>query len=81
MQLMMIIQKLSLKVPDDLSLVFLSDTWGIPFANPTRVRLNRDLAGQVAVQRLVKRLEGTLSKFEQIRIPCEFIIGDTAAPR
>lgn len=81
MPLIKLIQELSLKIPDDMSLVFLSDTWGLPFANPTRVRLNRDKAGQVAVQRLVKRLEGELDGYQQIRIPCEFIIGDTTAPR
>jgi DNA-binding LacI/PurR family transcriptional regulator len=81
MPLIDLIQETLLKIPDDLSLVFLSDTWGIPFANPTRVRLNRDQAGQVAVQRLVKRLEGNLDGYQQIRIPCEFIVGNTTAPR
>jgi len=76
-----LIQEIPLKIPDDLSLVFLSDIWGVPFANPTRVRLNRDRAGQVAVQRLVKRLEGDLDGYQQIRIPCEFITGNTTAPR
>ncbi len=81
MPLITLIQEIPLKIPDDLSLVFLSDTWGVPFANPTRVRLNRDKAGQVAVRRLVKRLEGDLNGYQQIRIPCEFIIGNTTAPR
>jgi DNA-binding LacI/PurR family transcriptional regulator len=81
MPLMDLIQEIPLRIPDDLSLVFLSDTWGVPFANPTRVRLNRDKAGQVAVQRLVKRLEGDIDEYQQIRIPCEFIIGNTTAPR
>jgi LacI family transcriptional regulator len=81
MSLIYLIQEIPLKIPDDLSLVFLSDTWGVPFANPTRVRLNRDEAGQVAVQRLVKRLEGDLDGYQQIRIPCEFIIGNTTAPQ
>lgn len=81
MPLINLIQEIPLKIPENLSLVFLSDTWGVPFINPTRVRLNRDQAGQVAVQRLVKRLEGDLSGYQQIRIPCEFIIGTTTAPR
>jgi DNA-binding LacI/PurR family transcriptional regulator len=74
------LQKIPLRVPQDLSLVFLSDIWGLPFANPTRVRLNRDKAGQIAVQRLVKLLEGELDEYQQIRVPCEFITGDTTSP-
>jgi DNA-binding LacI/PurR family transcriptional regulator len=81
MLLIDLIQGIPLKIPDDLALVFLSDTWGVPFANPTRVRLNRDAAGQVAVQRFVKRLDGDLDGYQQIRIPCEFIIGNTTVPR
>jgi len=80
MPLINLIQEIPFGIPDDLSLVFLSDTWGVPFANPTRVLLNRDNAGQVAVQRLVKRLEGDLDGYQQIRIPCEFIIGTTTGP-
>jgi DNA-binding LacI/PurR family transcriptional regulator len=62
--------------------VFLvSNTWDLPFANPTRVNLNRDIKGKVAVQRLVKRLEDTLKGFQQIQVPCHFVIGDTTALR
>jgi DNA-binding LacI/PurR family transcriptional regulator len=75
-----LIQEIPLKIPDDLSLIFLSDTWGLPFTNPTRVRLNRDKAGQIAVQRLVKRLEGALEGYQQIRVPCDFLVGDTTGP-
>jgi DNA-binding LacI/PurR family transcriptional regulator len=78
--LISLIQEISLKIPDDLSLVFLSDTWGLPFTNPTRVRLNRAKAGQIAVQRLVKRLEGALEGYQQIRVPSDFLIGDTTGP-
>jgi len=77
-----LIQEIHLQIPDDLSLVFLvSNTWDLPFANPTRVNLNRDVKGRVAVQRLVKRLEGSLSGYQQIRVPCQFVIGNTTAPR
>jgi DNA-binding LacI/PurR family transcriptional regulator len=78
--LMDLIQSIPLQIPQNLSLLFLSDTWGVPFTNPTRVRLNRDKAGRIAVQRLVQRLAGELGDYQQIRIPCDFIIGDTTAP-
>ena len=78
--LMGLLQSIPLQIPQDLSLVFLSDTWGIPFPNPTRVRLNRDQAGRIAVQRLVQRLDDDLEGYQQLRVPCDFIIGDTTAP-
>ena len=73
------IQDIPLRIPQELSLVFLSDVWGLPFANPTRVRLNRDKAGQIAVKRLIERLEGQIEAYQQIRVPCEFIPGDTTS--
>jgi LacI family transcriptional regulator len=77
-----LIQEIHLQIPDDLSLIFLvSNTWELPFANPTRVNLNRDVKGKVAVQRLVKRLEGSLVGYQQIQVPCHFVIGNTTAPR
>jgi DNA-binding LacI/PurR family transcriptional regulator len=77
-----LIQEIPLQIPDDLSLVFLvSNTWDLPFANPTRVNLNRDVKGRVAVQRLVKRLKGSLSGYQQIQVPCQFVVGNTTAPR
>jgi DNA-binding LacI/PurR family transcriptional regulator len=75
-----LIQQLLVRVPEDLSIVFLSTTWGVPYNNPTRVNLNRDFAGQVAVQRLVQRLEGQVEGFERILIPCDFISGETTGP-
>jgi len=77
-----LIQQVPLQIPADLSLVILvANTWDLPFANPTRVNLNRDVKGKVAVQRLVKRLEGTLTGYQQTQVPCHFVIGDTTAPR
>ncbi len=75
-----LIEEIPLKIPEDLSLVFLSDPRELPFTNPTRVRLNRDKAGQIAVQRLVKRLDGDLEEYQQIRVPCDFLVGDTTGP-
>jgi len=75
-----LIHRLSLKIPTDISVVFLSDIWGVPVNSPTRVKLNRDLAGQVAMQRLMERLDGKVENYEQILIPCDLIIGETTAP-
>jgi DNA-binding LacI/PurR family transcriptional regulator len=77
-----LIQESHWEIPDDLSLVFLvTNAWDLPVPNPTRVKLNRDVKGSVATQRLVQRLEGSLSRNQQTLVPCEFIIGDTTAPR
>jgi DNA-binding LacI/PurR family transcriptional regulator len=76
-----LLQEIPLQIPKDLSLLFLvSNTWDLPFANPTRVSLNRDVIGRMAVQRLVERLQGSLSGYQQIQVPCRFVIGTTTAP-
>lgn len=75
-----VLQKASLRIPQDLSLVFLViNTWNMPFTNPTHVNLNRDIKGKVAVERLVKRIAGTVDGHKQIKVPCEFVIGNTTA--
>ncbi len=75
-----VLQKLALRIPQDLSLVFLViNTWNIPFTNPTHVKLNRNIKGKVAVERLVQRIAGTLEEHEQIQVPCEFVVGNTTA--
>jgi DNA-binding LacI/PurR family transcriptional regulator len=77
LSLVSVTQANQIQIPESLSVVFLSDVWGVPFPNPTRVRLNRDSAGHIAVQRLVKRLAGDLNGNQQIRVLCDFVIGDT----
>jgi DNA-binding LacI/PurR family transcriptional regulator len=75
-----LIQQLAFRIPEDVSLVFLSTTWGVPFVNPTRVKLNRDTAGQEAVKRLIQRLQGSLEGYQRTLIPCDLVIGETTAP-
>jgi len=75
-----LLEALSLRFPEDISVICLSSTWSLHLNNPTRVQLNRDKAGQIAVQRLIRRLEGTAGDYRQILIPCDFIIGDTTGP-
>lgn len=77
-----LVLEMPLRIPEDLSLLFLvSNTWDLPLTRPTRVSLNRDVVGQVAVQRLVKRLEGALNEYQQTQVSCRFIVGDTTAAR
>lgn len=75
------LQTLSIQIPEALSLLFLSDIWGLPYTNPTRVQLNRDQAGQIAVQRLVQRMGDELNGFQQQRVACQFVVGETTARR
>ena len=77
-----LIQQIPLLIPDDLSIIFLvTNSWDMPFANPTRVNINRDIKGRVAVQRLTERLGGSLSDYQQLEVPCQFVIGNTTVPR
>jgi len=75
-----LLEKLSLQIPEHISVICLSMSWSLRMNNPTRVRLNRDAAGQIAVKRLIERLEGTAGDYKQILVPCDFIIGDTTGP-
>jgi DNA-binding LacI/PurR family transcriptional regulator len=75
-----LLQTLSLRIPEDVSVICLTTTWGVPLNNPTRVNLNRATAGQVAVERLLQRLEGGLEGYQHIIIPCDFVVGDTTSP-
>jgi len=54
-----LLESLSLRVPEDISVICLSMSWSLHMNNPTRVRLNRDEAGQIAVNLLTERLDGT----------------------
>lgn len=74
------LSSLALRVPQDLSLVFLViNTWNMPYTNPTHVNLNRDIKGKVAVERLVQRIAGAVEGHQQIQVPCEFVIGNSTA--
>lgn len=71
------LNELSLRIPQDISIIFLSYVPHLPFAHPTHVRLNREEAGRVGVRRLMQRFANPDQPFQQIRIPCEFIVGET----
>jgi DNA-binding LacI/PurR family transcriptional regulator len=73
-----------LRVPQDVSILALGDTMG-DFATSmkvTYVRLNQEMVGELAVKRLVTRLEASASQLlEHTLVPCEFIVGDTTGAR
>lgn len=68
------------RVPDELSVAFLVTTEDEFYADATRVLLNRTQLGRIAFDRLVARIEGRVDRFEQIRVPCDFVVGRTTAP-
>lgn len=72
----------SARVPEELSIVILNDAdWhGLSPWRPTHTRLNRQTVGEVALRTLVARLDGQAVGPQQIRVPCDLIIGNTTAP-
>ena len=71
----------NIHIPDDISIVALEDGDGrIPCAvPPTHVRLSKQRIGENAVRILVNRLKGEVDRPQQIRIPCDLIVGETTA--
>ncbi len=80
-QTLQCIRGLAMRVPDDISLLFLvSNTSALPYRNPTRVNINPDRKGRAAVRRLVERLEDRTAGYTQIKVECQFVPGETTAP-
>lgn len=79
------LDELGVRVPADLSVVALSfdegRQWPWPALRPTHVRHPESLVGERAVQALIARLDGTVEGPQHWRIPCEFVIGNSTAPR
>lgn len=80
-QVMEILKQAGIRVPQDLSLVALEDGDGQVSLErqPTHVRLSKQRIGEHAIRILVNRLKGVTDEPQQVRIPCELIIGDTTA--
>jgi DNA-binding LacI/PurR family transcriptional regulator len=70
-----------LRVPGEISVVFLVTTDETSFASASRVSLRRAMVGQIAFNRLIDRIDGRVEEFRRILAPCEFFAGDTTAPR
>lgn len=71
-----------IRVPRDLSIVSLGDS-DPPFIfdfSLTHVRLNRVQVGECAVRLLLDRLNGRVCSPQHIRVPCEFVVGESTAP-
>lgn len=73
-----------LRVPDDVSVLSLGGGSPslLPGIRPSRVRINREQVGTLAVQVLINRIRAKLPEPQHILVPCEFIAGETtAAPK
>ncbi|HHV43188.1 MAG TPA: LacI family transcriptional regulator [Firmicutes bacterium] len=74
------LQHADLRVPEDLSVLSLSDQ-EVPNPSrnfyPTCVDLKKTLVGQEAVRLLVKRLSGEIMTPQQIWIRCSLVVGNT----
>jgi DNA-binding LacI/PurR family transcriptional regulator len=78
---MPMLEEAGLRVPEDLSVVWLSPT-DRPESlarNPTRVHFDRAAVGEAAVRMLVSRLKGECKDTQQLLLPCTLIIGSTTA--
>ncbi len=68
------------RVPDELSVALLA-TAGPEFGMPvSHVDLNRARLGRIAFERVSARIEGRLSGFARISVPCQFVAGATTGP-
>jgi DNA-binding LacI/PurR family transcriptional regulator len=72
-----------IRVPEDISVVCLTSIeHSLPYPHlPSFVQLNRPTLGQVAVQTLIKLMNGEFTDPQQIYIPCEFVAGGTTSAR
>lgn len=71
-----------LRVPDDLSVICLSDhdtELPIPI-HLTYARLQRPLLGEIAVRLLVRRLDGRAEAPQHVRVPGLLVLGESTAP-
>jgi DNA-binding LacI/PurR family transcriptional regulator len=78
------VQQLSaaaIRIPDDLSVVSLTDgEVDLPFGmRPTVVCLNRHLIGETAVRVLLNRMQDAGAEPQEIRFPCQLVLGNTTA--
>jgi DNA-binding LacI/PurR family transcriptional regulator len=79
-----LLQELFLSVPDDLSLCTLAfdegRLWPFHALHPTYIRHQDDLAGELAVQMLVKKLGESQARVGSKQIGVELVVGNTTKP-
>lgn len=80
-QLLERLEPFGIAIPEELSVVSLSDEDGIfPFGlRPTHVRLNSVQVGAEAVRLLVERMEGHRDQPKSVLVPCELVHGNSVA--
>jgi len=79
--LLVVLDEASLRVPDDVSVLALGGGSPslLPGIRPSRVRINRERVGELAVQALIARIRGEAPAPQHILVPCEFVVGETTA--
>jgi DNA-binding LacI/PurR family transcriptional regulator len=77
-----VLAEAGLRVPEDMSIVWLSptDRPETLARNPTRVHFDRAAVGEAAVRMLIQRLKGGYQGPQQLLLPCTFVVGTTTAP-
>lgn len=76
-----VLAEAGVRVPEDMSIVWLSptDRPETLSRNPTRVHFDRATVGEAAVRMLVDRLKGGYKGPQQLLLPCHFVAGTTTA--
>jgi DNA-binding LacI/PurR family transcriptional regulator len=79
--LLVVLDKAGLRVPDDVSVLALGGGSPslLPGIWPSRVRIERERVGELAVQALIARIRGEAPSPQHILVPCEFVVGETTA--
>jgi DNA-binding LacI/PurR family transcriptional regulator len=79
--LLAVLDEASLRVPDDVSVLALGGGSPslLPGVRPSRVRINRERVGELAVQALIARIRGEAPSPQHVLVPCEFVVGETTA--
>ncbi len=79
--LLVVLDRAGLRVPDDVSVLALGGGSPslLPGIWPSRVRIERERVGELAVQALIARIRGEAPSPQHILVPCEFVVGETTA--
>lgn len=77
--MMHVLYDASISVPDDLSIVSLISAVSVPplLLTPTHIEIKRPLIGQIALQKLISLIEGTVKPPQQVLVPGSLVIGET----
>jgi len=76
------VERLGLRVPDDISLAVLGDDPSVTASeeNWSGFRISREAMGRQAVRLLLEALEESGSAARQVTVPCPLVVGKTVGP-